>query len=382
MRKRAGVIILLVLCYALGVLSAFYFPFRAVHVDALLIRLLGGKVPPFLAERTFKQTVWYVTDRKQGPSTGGNVSYLGEYAGEVSHGLIKLEIPEDRELGSLIGPSAIKNVEPISRAQFVKSLQQQSAKPVVIWIHGYKASFINNITGYAQIACDLDMDANFVNFDWTSTGSSTDFTRDVFQLKRSTEHLANLLETISNEVKPSKIVVLAHSLGSDLTCLALQKLYNDPKAKNLKLDHVILLVPTVERDDFDQTFKSELQAMVKRLTVYVLSGDPALLLSKLLYNIDAIGLPENFSPHPKPETDPSEIQAFLYYQKQLPDKIDLVDVSYFEKKHTFTKHRIYRERPVLEDMFWLIQDDYPAEKRYLVKFGSNQTPIDYWLIPP
>src|SRR5262249_21005056 len=150
----------------------------------------------------------------------------------------------------------------------------------------------------------------------------------------------------------------------------------------LKLDHVIFLVPTVDREDFDQNFKSELQAMVKRLTVYVLSGNPALLVGKLLFNIDAIGLPENFFPHPKPETDPSEIQAFLYYEKQLPDKIDLVDVSYFEKKYIFTKHRIYQERPVLEDLFWLIQDDYPAAKRYLVKFLGKQTPIDYWVIPP
>jgi esterase/lipase superfamily enzyme len=381
-RKRAGVIIVLVLCYAFGVVSALFLPVRAVHVDALLVRLLGGKVPRFLAERTFKETLWYVTDRKQGPSTGGNVSYLGEYAGEVSHGLTKVEVPEERELGSLVRASAIKEVEPISAAQFVKSLQQQSAKPVVIWIHGYKTSFNNNITDCAQIARDLDMDANFVSFDWTSTGSATDFTRDVSQVKRSAKHLANLLETISNEVKPSRIVVLAHSLGSDLICLALQKLYNDPNAKNLKLDHVVLLVPTIDREDFDQNFKSELQAMVKRLTVYVLSGDPALLVGKLLYNIDAIGLPENFSPHRKPETDPSEIQTFLYYEKQLPDKIDLVDVSYFAKKYIFTKHRIYQERPVLEDLFWLIQDDYPAAKRYLVKFVGNRTPIDYWMIPP
>jgi hypothetical protein len=224
-RKKAAIVLLLVaLCYILGLVSAFYLPIRTVHLDGVLVRLLGGKVPPFAAKRTFKETLWYVTDRKEDHSSRGKVRYLGEYSGDVSHGRIKVEIPEDRELGSLVGASAIKNVEPISPAQFVKSLQQQSAKPVIIWIHGYKTSFNNTIT-------------------------------------------------------------------------------------------------TAPRSRMTWTW-------------------------------------------------------------QLPDKIDLVDVSYFEKKYTFMKHRIYQERPVLEDLFWLIQDDYPAAKRYLVKFGGNQSPIDYWVIPP
>ena len=67
-----------------------------------------------------------------------------------------------------------------------------------------------------------------------------------------------------------------------------------------------------------------------------------LLLGKLLYNVDSIGLPEQFSP----DTNLDEIQRFLYYEKQLPGKIDLVDVS-FSKKDFLRKHRLFLERPVL-----------------------------------
>jgi hypothetical protein len=117
--------------------------------------------------------------------------------------------------------------------------------------------------------------------------------------------------------------------------------------------------------------------LVSRLTIYVASDDNVLLLGKLLYNVDSIGLPEQFSP----DTNLDEIQTFLYYEKRLPGKIDLVDVS-FSKKDFLRKHRLFLERPVLEDLFWLIHDDYPAAKRHLLKYQGTKNPTDYWVIPP
>jgi hypothetical protein len=60
------------------------------------------------------------------------------------------------------------------------------------------------------------------------------------------------------------------------------------------------------------------------------------------------------------ETNLDEIQTFLYYEKQIPGKIDLVDVSFSSKEDFLKKHRLFLERPVLEDLYWLIRDDYPA----------------------
>jgi esterase/lipase superfamily enzyme len=186
-----------------------------------------------------------------------------------------------------------------------------------------------------------------------------------------------LLKAIHDEVRPQKIIIIAHSLGCRLACLALQQLSNDPDAKDLKLDHVVFLAPNVDREEFNQNFKSGLEALVNRLTIYVASDDNILLLGKLLYNIDSIGLPEQFSA----DTNLDEIQTFLYYKKQVPGKIDLVDVS-FSKKDFLRKHRLFLERPVLEDLFWLIHDDYPAAKRHLLKYGESKNPNNYWVIPP
>ena len=377
MRKKAAIILLLVaLCYILGLVTASYFPVSA-DVGAVLTKLLQGKVRPFMVKRNFNETIGYVTDRKAGPPADGNVTYLGEYAGQVSYGLMNVQLPGDQPAGSPVTTGAIKKVESIPYPTFFKFLRDQSPKPLVIWIHGYRLSFPMSTMYCAQIARDLNIDANVLTFDWASNESVFGYTRDLLQVPRSTKHFVDLLTTINSEVKPPKIIVIAHSLGCRLVCLALQELYNDPNTRNLKLDHVIFLAPNIDREEFDKNFKSELQTLVNRLTIYVASDDNILLLGKLLYNVDSIGLPEQFSP----DTNLDEIQSFLYYEKQLPGKIDLVDVS-FSKKDFLRKHRLFLERPVLDDLFWLIHDDYPAARRHLLKYKGSKSRTDYWVIPP
>jgi esterase/lipase superfamily enzyme len=377
-RKKAVVVLLLVvLCYILGLVTTSHLISDDAHLGAVLTRLLHGKVQPLVVRRNFNETIYYATDRKEGPRSRGNATYVGDYAGQVSYGLIKLQIPENRVAGSEISDDVIKKVEPIPYDNFVKSLQDQAAKPLIVWIHGYRPSFDLGAIHCAQLAHDLNIDADILSFDWTSSGSSLGYTRDLLQIPHSTKHLVNLLKTVSNDVKPQRIIVVAHSLGCRLVCLALHKLYSDPNAKNLKLDQVIFLAPNVDREEFNEDFKSELESLVNRITIYVASDDNVLLLAKLLYNVDSIGLAEHFSP----DTNLDEIQTFLYYKKQLPDKIDLVDVSFFSKKDFLRKHRVFLERPVVEDLFWLLHD-YPAAKRHLLKYGDNKNPSNYWVIPP
>ena len=375
-RKTALVLFLALLCFILGLITALYFPIPA-HLGAVVTQLLQGKIRPFAVKRNFSETIGYVTDRKPGPTVDGNVTYLGQYAGQLSYGLITVQVPQHHPAGSPIDPGAIKKVESMPYPAFLKFLRDQSGKPLVIWIHGYRLSFPVSTSYCAEIARDLDMDANVLTFDWASNESVLGYNQDVLQIPQSTNHLVDLLETINNEVKPAKIIIIGHSLGCRLVCLALQQLYSNPNSRNLKLDHVIFLAPNVDREEFNQNFKSGLQALVNRLTIYVASDDNVLLLGKLLYNVDSIGLPEQFSP----DTNLDEIQTFLYYEKQLPGKIDLVDVS-FSKKDFLRKHRLFLERPVLEDLFWLIHDDYPAAQRHLLKYKGTRNQTDYWVIPP
>jgi len=223
-RKNAVVVILLVaLCYILGLITASYFTRHGAHLGTALTRLLRGKVQPFIVRRNFNETIYYVTDRKEGPRSNGNATYVSDYAGQVSYGFIKLQIPEDRVAGSEVSDDVIRKVESVPYENFLKMLQGQAAKPLVIWIHGYRPSFNLSAIHCAQLAHDLNIDADILSFDWTSSGSSLGYTRDLLQIPHSTKHLVNLLKTVSNDVKPQRIIVAAHSLGCRLVCLALHK---------------------------------------------------------------------------------------------------------------------------------------------------------------
>jgi hypothetical protein len=140
-RKRAAIVLLLaLLCYILGLVTAFYFPIPA-QVGAVLTTLLRGKIRPFVIKRNFSETIGYVTDRNAGPLLDGNVTFLGKYAGQASYGLIAVQVPQHHPTGSPLDVHAIKKVESIPYPAFLKFLQDQSAKPLVIWIHGYRLSF-------------------------------------------------------------------------------------------------------------------------------------------------------------------------------------------------------------------------------------------------
>jgi esterase/lipase superfamily enzyme len=135
-----------------------------------------------MVSRNFNETIGYVTDRKAGPLAGGNVTYLGEYAGQASYGLINVQVPQHHPSSSPIDGNAIRKVDSIPYPTFLKFLQDQSGKPLVIWIHGYRASFPVSTVHCAQVARALNIDANILTFDWASSESVLGYTRDVLQV--------------------------------------------------------------------------------------------------------------------------------------------------------------------------------------------------------
>jgi len=65
-RQKAVVVLLLVLlCYILGLVTASYFPIPA-HFGAVLTTLLQGKIRPFAVKRNFSETTGPGQKVKQG----------------------------------------------------------------------------------------------------------------------------------------------------------------------------------------------------------------------------------------------------------------------------------------------------------------------------
>jgi hypothetical protein len=95
-RQKAVVVLLLVLlCYILGLVTAFYFPGQ---LGAVLTTVLQGKIRPFVVSRNFNETIGYVTDRNQGLSQR-RASYLANTRGKPC-GLITSSIPQHYPAGA------------------------------------------------------------------------------------------------------------------------------------------------------------------------------------------------------------------------------------------------------------------------------------------
>jgi len=123
-RQKAVVVLLLVLlCYILGLVTAFYFP---TQLGAVLTTVLQGKIRPFVVSRNFNETIGYVTDRKPGPALNGNASYLGEYAGQTSYGLITVQIPQHYPAGRAARWRRYQK----SRIHLVSGIPQVPSRPV------------------------------------------------------------------------------------------------------------------------------------------------------------------------------------------------------------------------------------------------------------
>lgn len=388
MKKIIIILLALLLAFLLGLLSSFYFQVQHTYLATVVSRLLLEHSMPLKVTKKFDETIYFATDRKELPNKKSNTlktspdlsEYSNQYAGNISYGTINILIPHNFHTGDSLASTAIKKITPLSSVEFLNLLKTKNDKPFIIWIHGYKTSFKTNATYFGQLANDLNIDAVFLTYDWTSSESPLGYKNDLQQLNTSATLFTQFIEKIVQDVKPKKIIIIAHSLGSRLIALSFDQLYKNPNFSDIdtEFSHVVFLAPNVDRNDFDQNFKNQLTSMVKKLTVYVASNDNALLLSKYLYQIDSLGLPTDFSA----ETNLDEIQALLYYQKSLPHTIDIVDVSYFPKRD-LSQHLYFKERPIIEDMHWLINSDYVPQDRYLLKQNENpKNANSYWFIPP
>lgn len=358
--------LVILLTFIAGLSVSFYLHAHHSFVGSFLSRIFQQEPLPLNVKKKFNDLIYYATERDLKNNT-------------LNYGTVQLQVPITHQLGDSLTFDMFKSIEPLSEADFFAQLKKRADKPLIIWVHGFNTSFNLSTAFIGQIATDLNLDATFLMYDWDSKATVFNYQQDFQQLTVSADHFVTFLNQISNQVKPKKMIIIAHSLGTRLVSLVFQKLYQDPKWRDpeIEFSNVIFIAPNLDFNDFNKNFKREITSMVKRLTVYVASDDNALLLAKLLYNINSLGLPQKFDPN----TQLDEIQSFLSLEQQLPNSIDLVDVSYLTKKGA-SKHLYFKERPVLEDLNRLLSTDHAAHERYLLKYSAPNVTTQYWFIPP
>ena len=251
-RKTAPSRIVLVLCLVLAAACA---PRGKMTVDTEAGKV--GKV----------ETIFIGTTRDLQPD--GN---YGNKRSEVTHyARYAVSVPPKRKLGEINWPSRFAKPdperdfltvsartypdEPAFRSELSAALKAKGGEAVV-FVHGYNNNFSEGLYRVAQFAHDLELPGVVVHYAWPSAAEPLGYVYDRDSALFARDGLAALLDQLA-DAGATRILLVAHSMGSALTMEALRTsaLRGDQKALK-RLSAVILISPDLDVDVFRAQAKS------------------------------------------------------------------------------------------------------------------------------
>jgi esterase/lipase superfamily enzyme/Tfp pilus assembly protein PilF len=219
------------------------------------------------------------------PQTVGSRARISAAAGETPlRSAAGLETTEVTRL-------AIRKISLVPGDQLMQSARQRMEaasafpKQVVVFVHGFNVSFENALRRAAQIAYDLDFDGTPFLFSWPSRGSMWSYTSDRESAEIAVNHLKEFIEQIVAETQPTKVHLIAHSMGNVVLLNALEKIkLSRGTQPSFPFSEIILHSPDVDSDRFGQLMKA-IDGLGANVTLYASKNDRALGLSGWIWGV-------------------------------------------------------------------------------------------------
>jgi esterase/lipase superfamily enzyme len=250
-------------------------------------------------------TVLYGTDRKLDPATA---QFGGDRGSGISYGEVVVSVPHGHRTGELEAPSvwrlefsedprkhmAVLDRSYMTRTAFLNRVKarlkaQGPDASSFVFVHGYNVSFDDAARRTAQITYDLDYRGIPVFYSWPSQGTLQGYTTDETNVFWSEANLKRFLADHARASEGKDIYLIAHSMGNRALTGALRQLFvEQPKLKG-RFKEIILTAPDIDADTFKRDIAPALAAGCKRITLYVSSGDNALLASKKVHGYPRAG---------------------------------------------------------------------------------------------
>ncbi len=250
-------------------------------------------------EATISVDVFYATNRKRHADQPAEDTYGGE-RGEPHVGRCTIEftpIPLVNKVAHkapFYVPSETNKVQVVEQADprsFWENLSwavaQASTRSAVVFVHGYNYGFDRTCRMAAEMQRKLEGKSTVVMLSWPSNGNPADYVPDQADVAWSVPFLARFIAMLSNRVEPSKVHVLAHSLGSRGIVYALERLRAD-RGVGPVIGQLVLLAPDFDSDTFVD-FLPRLAPLAKGITLYASSNDAALKVSRQLHGHPRLG---------------------------------------------------------------------------------------------
>jgi esterase/lipase superfamily enzyme len=323
--------------------------------------------------RTYR--VWYGTNRRPVSADSAGITYGSERDTAVHVGYCDVTIPKYHTIGSIGDPwwrrfqrfwrnnrlDVQQRIELIEDRywqdlhKLIQSLAEED-RVLLLFVHGYNVTFDQAAVRAAQLGFDLSIRGATAFFSWPSQGQLKGYAADVAAIEASEEALGKfIVEMVSrNELKKAHLI--AHSMGNRGLLRALSEMVNRfSDTLPISLQQIFLAAPDVDTGLFAR-LATVYPRISTRTTMYVSDKDKALWSSGVLHDFPRAG-------YVPPIT--------------VVNGIDTIHVSAIDL--TFLGHGYIAEaRPLLQDMYGLIESDAPPDRRFGLEKSAGK-PI-YWRI--
>ncbi|HRA86755.1 MAG TPA: alpha/beta hydrolase [Planctomycetaceae bacterium] len=330
------------------------------------------------------ERVYFATNREPVHSVAAAKDpdlYFGGDCGDVVYGTCEVSIPYRRAPGSLPEPSILRlefsqdpekhvvlmEIALLPNADFWKQLRAavdaSPDKRLLLFIHGYSATFRDSARRTAQMAYDMNYQGPSMFFSWPAGAESESFSekanylKDLRRAEESDEDLITVLAGISRYSGARRIHLVAHSMGNFVLTEAL-KTIDDRRTRGTiqepLFDQVALAAPDLDAKEFVERTGERLLPFSRRFTVYASEHDKALRLSRAVNGYEPLGFLNEYS----------RIGA----KKRL---FDLVDVSQLTTGWFDSGHIYYGDMPEMISEFDFV---FRGVKAASLQRGLGETP--------
>lgn len=236
--------------------------------------------------------------------------------------------------------------------QEVKTKAAQHNKAgVLLFIHGYKNSFVDAAAIAGQFTYDMAFNGASVMFSWPSQNSFIGYKEDSKLAISSAGAMAAVLNDLSALQAEGPVYVVAHSMGNRVLLDGMKLFLKNAKAEQIRaITEVVLAAPDVPQKDFKKNWGEDLTDIGIYPTLYASDRDLAMSASETVNSDQGVRLGHGGDK--------------LFQMRYLVS----IDASRVKDDFFSTHHAYFRDNnTVASDLYALIRERKKVEKRANLK---------------
>lgn len=157
----------------------------------------------------------------------------------------------------------------------------RSQRTVIIFVHGFNNTFAEGLYRMAQLVHDLEMPGVAVHYSWSSAAKPLGYVHDKDSALFGRDGFEQLFGDVV-DAGADKIIVVAHSMGSQLLVESLRQMdIRDPARLKRHLGGVVLLSPDIDVEVF-RSQTATFTNLPNPFFIFTSNKDKALRLSSFI----------------------------------------------------------------------------------------------------